>query len=208
MLTWQAHDGRGFEGVRVHFGAGKAFRALGRIVRAEPGGDWTASYRLVLNEDGGVQRASFTTATAERERHLTLNRTEDGFWLLDTGSGGTRTDFSGSIDIDLAGSVTFDALPVRRLDLHREAGEHTLPVVHVALPSSRPPSSTRRIGWCPRATAPSSSSGRATSPPTCASTATASSSTTRAWQAATSRNPRRADRRVRPPGRPSRPSPT
>ncbi len=117
MLTWQAHDGHGFEGARVHFGTGKAFRALGRIVRAEPGGDWTASYRLVLNEDGGVQRASFTTATAERERHLTLNRTEDGFWLIDTGSGGTRTDFSGSIDIDLAGSVTFDALPVRRLDL-------------------------------------------------------------------------------------------
>jgi len=138
MLTWQAHDGRGFEGVRVHFGAGKAFRALGRIVRAEPGGDWTASYRLVLHEDGGVERASFTTATAERERHLTLNRTEDGFWLLDTGSGGTRTDFSGSIDIDLAGSLTFDALPVRRLDLHREAGEHTLPVVHIALPELEP----------------------------------------------------------------------
>ena len=134
MLTWQAHDGRGFEGVRVHFGAGKAFRALGRIVRAEPGGDWTASYRLVLNEDGGVQRASFTTATAERERHLTLNRTEDGYWLLDTGTGGARSDFSGSIDIDLAGSVTFDALPIRRLDLHREAGEHSLPVVHITLP--------------------------------------------------------------------------
>jgi len=121
--------------VRVHLGAGKAFRALGRIVRADPAGDWTASYRLVLREDGGVQRASFTTATAERERHLTLNRTEDGFWLIDTGSGGTRTDFSGSIDIDLAGSVTFDALPIRRLDLHTEAGEHTLPVVHISLPA-------------------------------------------------------------------------
>ena len=133
MLTWQAHDGRGFEGVRVHFGAGKAFRALGRIVRAEPGGDWTASYRLVLNEDGGVQRASFTTATAERERHLTLNRTEDGFWLIDTGSGGTRTDFSGSIDIDLAGSVTFDALPVRRLDLHTRGGRaHAARGAHLA----------------------------------------------------------------------------
>jgi len=134
MLTWQAHDGHGFEGARVHFGTGKAFRALGRIVRAQPGGDWTASYRLVVNDDGDVERASFTTATAERERHLTLNRTEDGYWLLDTGAGGARSDFSGSIDIDLAGSVTFDALPIRRLDLHREAGEHTLPVVHITLP--------------------------------------------------------------------------
>ena len=134
MLTWQAHDGHGFEGVRVHFGAGKAFRALGRIVRAEPGGDWTASYRLVVHESGGLERASFTSATAQRERHLTVNRTEDGYWLLDTGSGGARTDFAGAVDVDLAGSVTFNALPIRRLNLHREAGEHTLPVVYVTLP--------------------------------------------------------------------------
>ena len=37
MLTWQAHDGHGFEGARAHFGAGKSFRALGRIVRLEQG---------------------------------------------------------------------------------------------------------------------------------------------------------------------------
>lgn len=134
MLTWQAHDGHGFEGARVHFGVGKAFRALGRIVRAEPDGDWTASYRLVVSEDGTVERASFTSATAGRERHLTVNRTEDGYWLLDTGQGGTRNDFSGAVDVDLAGSVIFNALPVRRLDLHREAGEHTLPVLYVTLP--------------------------------------------------------------------------
>jgi len=139
MLTWQAHDGHGFEGVRVHFGTGKAFRALGRIVHAEPGGGgWTASYRLVVREDGDVERASFTSATAARERHLTLNRTEDGYWLLDTGSGGSRTDFGGAVDLDLAGSVTFNALPIRRLDLHREVGEHTLPVVYVALPELEP----------------------------------------------------------------------
>jgi hypothetical protein len=134
MLTWQAHDGHGFEGARVHFGLGKAFRALGRIVRAEPGGDWTASYRLVVSEDGSVERASFTSATAARERHLTVNRTEDGYWLLDTGSGGTRNDFGGAVDVDLAGSVIFNALPVRRLGLHHEAGEHTLPVLYVTLP--------------------------------------------------------------------------
>ncbi len=138
MLTWQAHDGHGFEGVRVHFGTGKAFRALGRIVHAEPGGGWTASYRLVVRENGDVERASFTSATAARERHLTLNRTEDGYWLLDTGSGGSRTDFGGAVDLDLAGSVTFNALPIRRLDLHREVGEFTFPVVYVALPELEP----------------------------------------------------------------------
>ncbi len=138
MLTWQAHDGHGFEGARVHFGVGKSFRALGRIVRAEPDGDWTASYRLVVSEDGSVERASFTSATAARERHLTVNRTEDGYWLLDTGSGGTRNDFAGAVDVDLAGSVIFNALPVRRLDLHREAGEHTLSVLYVTLPGLEP----------------------------------------------------------------------
>ncbi|HEY0812227.1 MAG TPA: putative glycolipid-binding domain-containing protein [Pseudonocardia sp.] len=134
MLTWQAHDGHGLEGVRVHYGAGKSFRALGRIVRAEPSGDFTASYRLIVAEDGSVERASFTSATAGRERHLTVNRTEDGYWLLDTGSGGTRNDFSGAIDVDLAGSVIFNALPVRRLDLLKEGGEHTLPVLYVTSP--------------------------------------------------------------------------
>ncbi len=134
MLTWQAHDGHGFEGARAHFGAGKSFRALGRIVRAEPNGDWTASYRLVVKEDGSVERVSFTSATAARERHLTVNRTEDGYWLLDTGSGGTRAAFGGAVDVDLAGSVIFNALPVRRLDLLRNMSEHTLPVLYVTLP--------------------------------------------------------------------------
>ena len=138
MLTWQAADGHGFEGARVHYGTGKAFRSLGRIVRADPDGDWTASYRLVVREDGTVERASLTSATAEKERHLTLNRTEDGFWLIDTGQGGTRTDFGGAVDIDLATSALFNALPVRRLGLQNEAGEQTLPVVYVSLPTLEP----------------------------------------------------------------------
>ena len=46
---------------------------------------FTASYRLVVGDDGRVRRLSVTSATAGRERHLTLNRTGDGFWLLDTG---------------------------------------------------------------------------------------------------------------------------
>ena len=52
MLTWQADDGHGFEGTRLHFGAGRAFRALGRLVRADPGAEFTASYRLVVRDDG------------------------------------------------------------------------------------------------------------------------------------------------------------
>jgi hypothetical protein len=135
MLTWQAEDGHGLEGVRMLPGHG-GLRALGRMVRVEPGGDFTASYRLVVGEDGRLARLSLTSATAARERHLTINRTDDGVWLLDTGSGSgaVRDDCAGAVDVDLAYSPMFNTIPIRRLGLHREAGEHTLPMVFVSLP--------------------------------------------------------------------------
>lgn len=133
MLTWQADDGRGLEGTRLTLHAG-GFRALGRMIRTDPDGDFTSSYRLVVAPDGTLERLSVTSATAGRERHLTMNRTEDGFFLLDTGSGGARAAFGGALDVDLAHSPMFNTLPIRRLGLHREAGEHTLPVVFVSLP--------------------------------------------------------------------------
>lgn len=134
MLTWQAEDGHGLEGTRLLLGAGGGFRALGRMVRTGPDGDYTASYRLVVADDGTVERLSVTSATAQRERHLTLNRTEDGFWLLDTGSGGTRAPFGGAVDVDLAHSPMFNTVPIRRLGLHTGAGTHTLPMAFVTLP--------------------------------------------------------------------------
>ena len=135
MLTWQAEDGHGLEGVRMIPGHG-GFRALGRMVRVEPAGGFTSSYRLVVGEDGRVSRLSVTSATAEKERHLTINRTDDGVWLLDTGSGSgaVRDDCAGAVDVDLAYSPMFNTIPIRRLGLHREAGEHTLPMVFVSLP--------------------------------------------------------------------------
>ena len=129
MLTWQAEDGHGLEGARVSFAHG--FRAQGRLVRP----DFTASYRLVVDEDGLLSRLSVTSDTAQRERNLTMNRTGDGYWLLDTGGGaGTRAELGGAVDVDLAHSPLFNTLPIRRLGLHREAGEHTLPMAFVTLP--------------------------------------------------------------------------
>jgi hypothetical protein len=135
MLTWQAGDGRTLESARVLLGAG-GLRALGRAVRAVPDTlTFTSSYRLVVGESGEVQRLSVTTATAERERSLTLNRTEDGYWLLDTGSGGARAEFEKSVDVDLEYSPLFNALPIRRLGLHKQSGEHTMPMVVVSVPT-------------------------------------------------------------------------
>jgi uncharacterized protein len=135
MITWRAQGGQGIEGVRVLRGPGHGFRALGRLVRTGPGAPSTASYRLVVGEDGRLQRLSVTSATAERERHLTINRTDDGFWLLDTGAGGMRSDFGGAADVDLEHSPLFNTLPIRRLALHRQPGDHLLKVVFVTLPA-------------------------------------------------------------------------
>lgn len=135
MLTWQAEGRPGLEGVRVHFGPGPlGFRALGRIVRPDPSGDLTASYNLVVREDGTLLRLSVTAATMAAEKHLTIQRTDDGFWLLDDGSGSTRADFDGAVDLDLEFSPLFNSLPIRRLGLHREAGEVEVPMVFVSLP--------------------------------------------------------------------------
>jgi uncharacterized protein len=135
MLTWQAEGGHGLEGARLLFQP-HGFRALGRLVKPEPDGDFTASYRLIVGAGGALVRLSVTAATAERERHLTINRTDDGVWLLDTGTGGgtTRTDFAGIVDVDLEFSAMFNTLPIRRLGLHRQAGEHVIPMVFVSLP--------------------------------------------------------------------------
>lgn len=135
MLTWQAEGRPGLEGVRVHFGPGPlGFRALGRMVRPDPAGALTASYNLVVREDGTLARLSVTAATMAAEKHLTIQRTEDGFWLLDNGSGSTRADFDGAADLDLEFSPLFTSLPVRRLGLHRAVGEVEVPTVVVSLP--------------------------------------------------------------------------
>jgi len=135
MLTWQADGRPGLEGTRVHFGAGPSgFRALGRIVRPDPGGDLTASYNLVVRDDGTLGRLSISAATTRFERHLTVNRTEDGFWLFDDGSGSERRDFDGAVDVGLAFSPLFGSLPIRRLGLHHEAADTELTVVQVSLP--------------------------------------------------------------------------
>jgi hypothetical protein len=72
--------------------------------------------------------------TAEEERQISVGRTEDGVWLIDHGQGAARDEFEGAADVDVAGLVTFTALPIRRLGLHRQPGRHELPVLYVSMP--------------------------------------------------------------------------
>ena len=136
LITWRSDDGRAIEGTRLLL-HDSGLRALGRMVRAGNGATdppFSASYRLDAGDGGRVRRLAVTTATAGRERYLTLNRTDDGFWLLDTGQGGGRLDVGEAVDVDLAYSPLFNTVPIRRLELHRAPGDHLLSMVFVSLP--------------------------------------------------------------------------
>jgi uncharacterized protein len=134
MLTWQGVAGQPprLESVRLLL-SDQRIRASGRMVAAgsEP---FSASLELSVTEVGAVSRLLLRSTTAEEERQISLSRTEDGVWLADLGEGTERTDFDGAVDVDVQGAVLFNTLPIRRLGLHREPGEHNLPMVYVSLP--------------------------------------------------------------------------
>ncbi len=135
MLAWQGAEGRTLEATRVLLGQG-GLRAIGGMVWApQDAAAFTAEYRLFADDTGRLNRISVTSVSEPRERHLTVNRTEDGFWLLDTGSGGSRMDYDGALDVDLEFSPMFNTLPIRRLQLHRNPGEFEIPMVFIRLPS-------------------------------------------------------------------------
>jgi uncharacterized protein len=136
MVAWAGVDALRLEAARAVLGE-RGLRATGSLVCAQQDGieAYSASYSLTTDETGVVQRLTVRTTRAQGEQHVTLTRSEEGIWLVDHGQGAVRTNFGGALDVDLAFSPLFNALPVRRLGLHRSAGRHDLPVVFVALPS-------------------------------------------------------------------------
>jgi hypothetical protein len=137
MLTWQRVVSPSLESVRLLFSEGR-LRASGRIIAAANQATgveaFSASFSASVERAEDAARLLLRTTTADEERQVSLSRTEDGVWLVDHGHGAHRNAFEGAVDLDVSGAVTFNALPVRRLGLHREAGECELPVVCVALP--------------------------------------------------------------------------
>ncbi|WP_253768134.1 putative glycolipid-binding domain-containing protein [Goodfellowiella coeruleoviolacea] len=147
MLTWQGVGASSLESVRLMAG-GDRLRASGRLISGGTGahrgalgaeaGDtgqaYSASFELSTDKAGRASRLLLRSTTAEDERQVAVSRTQDGLWLVDRGQGAERAEFDGALDVDVAGSVLFNGLPVRRLDLHRDAGDQELPVVRVSLP--------------------------------------------------------------------------
>ncbi|GDY33421.1 putative glycolipid-binding domain-containing protein [Gandjariella thermophila] len=137
MLTWQGvpEQPPRLESVRLLLSDAR-LRASGRMVAAAGDGTepFSASFELSVTEVGTVSRLLLRSTTAEEERQISLSRTEDGVWLADLGQGTERTDFDGAVDVDVQRAALFNTLPIRRLGLHREPGEHEIPMVFVSLP--------------------------------------------------------------------------
>jgi hypothetical protein len=132
VVTWQGTARTSLEQVRLSVRDGR-LRASGRLVVAT-GSPFSASFEFAAARSGDVGRGMLRTTAVDNERQVSVRRTEDGIWLIDRGEGVERSEFEGATDVDVAGSVTFTALPIRRLALHRKPGEAELPVLYIATP--------------------------------------------------------------------------
>jgi hypothetical protein len=124
------------ESVRVVM-SGKRIKAYGRIVAAATAihPAFSASYDLVTDETGATRRLSLTVTMAERERQLSIAHDEENMWLVQNHQNQTsRSAYEGALDVDVAPSPFFNALPIRRLGLQDGSTSVTLPVVYVRLP--------------------------------------------------------------------------
>ncbi|SHE70125.1 putative glycolipid-binding domain-containing protein [Streptoalloteichus hindustanus] len=136
LATWQGAETPRLESARLVLNGTGRLRAAGRAVAAAgETAAYSAYYELLVDETGATRRLLVGTTTEDDERHLSLSRGDDGFWLVDRRNGDVeRAAFAGASDVDVRDSVLFNTLPVRRLDLHREPGEFSFPVVWVSLP--------------------------------------------------------------------------
>ncbi|SDC73045.1 putative glycolipid-binding domain-containing protein [Actinokineospora iranica] len=137
VVTWQGAEPVTLESVRLLV-ADTRLRASGRLIAAANLGTgaepFSASFEASVDKGEVAGRLLLRTTTAEQERQISLSRTEDGVWLVDYGHTSERDEFDGSVTVDVAGAVTFNTLPIRRLGLHRTPGEFEIPVVFVSMP--------------------------------------------------------------------------
>ena len=93
-----------------------------------------AFYEVQTDESGATKRFGLTVTLAERERQLAIARDEENMWLITDHQGERREGFNGALDVDVVFSPFFNALPIRRLDLHGRADSIALPMVYVNVP--------------------------------------------------------------------------
>jgi len=121
--------------VRIQL-SGKRIRAHGRIVAAATATNpaFGAFYEVQTDETGATTRFGLTVTLAERERQLAIARDEENMWLVSDHRGESRAGYNGALDVDVVFSPFFNALPIRRLGLHKRAESIALPMVYVNVP--------------------------------------------------------------------------
>ncbi|WP_306363229.1 putative glycolipid-binding domain-containing protein [Nocardia sp. CC227C] len=135
ILTWRAHNGSRMESVRVVLN-GNRIRAAGRIIAGATAESeaFSASYDLVTDENGVTKRLSLRSTVAAGERHASIARDEENYWLIDAGATHVRSTFGGALDVDMVLSPFFNTLPIRRYGLAHTSEDIQVPVVYVRLP--------------------------------------------------------------------------
>ncbi|MFI5778618.1 putative glycolipid-binding domain-containing protein [Nocardia sp. NPDC051570] len=135
MLTWRAHNASRMESVRVTL-TGNRIRASGRIIAGgcEDHPAFSASYDLITDENGMTKRLSLRSTVAAGERHASIARDQENYWLIDAGGTHVRSTFGGALDVDVVLSPFFNTLPIRRYGLAHATEDVHVPVVYVRLP--------------------------------------------------------------------------
>ncbi|MEE3852174.1 putative glycolipid-binding domain-containing protein [Gordonia sp. LSe1-13] len=138
IVTWRGERSDRLEQVRLHVN-GARLKAYGRIIAAatDTHEAFSASYELVTNDIGVTKRLSIHLLRASGETQLAITRDGEHNWLVQSADGTVRGDFNGAADVDLALSPMFNALPIRRLQMHRGGDEVDIPVVYLYLPDGR-----------------------------------------------------------------------
>jgi hypothetical protein len=138
MLTWQGDSVSRLESARLLLGPELRMRASGRLIVASGAeGTYSAEYELTIDESGVVRRVLVRSTSVGHERQVSLSRSGEGNWLVDDGSGVRRGTYEGAVEVNIENVLFTNALPIRRLNLHREPGEYTQPVIFVSLPELR-----------------------------------------------------------------------
>ncbi len=137
VLTWRGANETRLELARVQV-AGLRIKAYGQIIGAATAEHeaFSATYDLLTNDAGITRRLAVHLVRASGESQISITRDGENTWLVQTPQGMERGAFDGAQDVDLALSPLFNALPIRRHNLHHDPGEVEVPVVYLYLPEA------------------------------------------------------------------------
>jgi hypothetical protein len=129
LVVWQVTETAGFDAAWVRLGA-SGLTAEGEAVGQQPRA-YTLRYRLEAEDDWATSLLRVEATDDGGSRTLELRRGARG-WTVD---GTPRTDLDDARDCDLEACPLTNTMPIRRLDLHRSAGDRTFLMAFVQVPS-------------------------------------------------------------------------